>query len=96
MPLQDRSRGAGALRNIHWTKAARTYVNMFEGPVTGNIPEVLNRTNPSSAQVSASTCHSPWVTLKARPAPGPHQARTRPAPGPRQARARVFFGCDSI
>ena len=29
------------------------------------------RHNPSSAQVSASTCHSPWVTLKA---PGPHQA----------------------
>ena len=26
----------------HWTKAARTYVNMFEGPVTGNIPEVLD------------------------------------------------------
>ena len=42
MPLQDRSRGAGALRNSHWTKAARTYVNMFEGPVTGNIPEVLD------------------------------------------------------
>ena len=39
----DRSRGAGlALRNIHWTKATRTYVNMFEGPVTGNIPEVLD------------------------------------------------------
>ena len=51
----------------------------------------VKRTNPSSAQVPASTCHSPWVTLKARPAPGPHQARTRPAPGPRQARARVFF-----
>ena len=33
--LQDRSRGAGAL-------AATTYVNMFEGPVTGNIPEVLD------------------------------------------------------
>ena len=42
MPLQDRSRGAGALRNSYWTKAARTYVNMFEGPVTGNIPEVLD------------------------------------------------------
>ena len=28
--LQDRSRGAGALRNSHWTKAATTYVNMFE------------------------------------------------------------------
>ena len=41
--LQDQSRGAGlALRNSHWTKAARTYVNMFEGPVTGNIPEVLD------------------------------------------------------
>ena len=27
----------------HWTKAsAKTYVNMFEGPVTGNIPEVLD------------------------------------------------------
>ena len=26
-----------------WTKAsAKTYVNMFEGPVTGNIPEVLD------------------------------------------------------
>ena len=25
-----------------WTKATRTYVNMFEGPVTGNIPEVLD------------------------------------------------------
>ena len=42
MPLQDQSRGAGALRNSHWTKAATTYVNMFEGPVTGNIPEVLD------------------------------------------------------
>ena len=32
MPLQDRSRGAGlALRNSYWTKAARTYANMFEG-----------------------------------------------------------------
>ena len=31
----------------------------------------VKRTNPSSAQVPASTCHSPWVTLKARPAPGP-------------------------
>ena len=56
----------------------------------------VKRTNPSSAQVSASTCHSPWVTLKARPrtrpAPGPRQARTRPAPGPRQG----FFrsGCN--
>ena len=43
-PRSDRSRGAGlALRNSHWTKAsAKTYVNMFEGPVTGNIPEVLD------------------------------------------------------
>ena len=64
----------------------------------------VKRTNPSSAQVSASTCHSPWVTLKAQatlvgfgarsaprllePAPGPHQARARPAPGPHQARTR--------
>ena len=30
-------------RLSHWTKAsAKTYVNMFEGPVTGNIPEVLD------------------------------------------------------
>ena len=43
-PRSDRSRGAGlALRNSDWTKAARTYVNMFEGPVTGNIPEVLEK-----------------------------------------------------
>ena len=41
-PCSDRSRGAGALRNSHWTKAMRTYVNMFERPVTGNIPEVLD------------------------------------------------------
>ena len=41
-PRSDRSRVAGALRNSHWTKATRTYVNMFEGPVTGNIPEVLD------------------------------------------------------
>ena len=42
MPLQDQSRGAGALRNGHCTKATRTYVNMFEGPVTGNMSEVLD------------------------------------------------------
>ena len=30
-------------RLSHWTKAsAKTYVKMFEGPVTGNIPEVLD------------------------------------------------------
>ena len=30
-------------RLSYWTKAsAKTYVNMFEGPVTGNIPEVLD------------------------------------------------------
>ena len=38
------------------------------------------------------TCHSPWATLQARPAPGPHQARTRPAPGPHQARTRPAPG----
>ena len=50
MPLQDRSRGAGrpkteaaepALCGIS-TGLRRRYVNMFEGPVTGNIPEVRN------------------------------------------------------
>ena len=30
------------MRNSHWTKAATTYVNIFEGPVSGNIPEVLD------------------------------------------------------
>ena len=37
-----RPKPRSALRNSHWTKAATTYVNMFEGPVTGNIPEVLD------------------------------------------------------
>ena len=50
MPLQDQSRGAGlaqteaaepALCGIA-TGLTTTYVNMFEGPVTGNIPEVLD------------------------------------------------------
>ena len=31
-----------SLADAYWTKAAKTYVNMFEGPVTGNIPEVLD------------------------------------------------------
>ena len=35
--------GPRSLTNAYWTKAsAKTYVNMFEGPVTGNIPEVLD------------------------------------------------------
>ena len=42
-----RGPGAGLARAslcgiAYWTKAARTYVNMFEGLVTGNIPEVLD------------------------------------------------------
>ena len=32
-----------SLADAYWTEAsAKTYVNMFEGPVTGNIPEVLD------------------------------------------------------
>ena len=31
----------------------------------------------------------------ARPAPGPHQARTRPAPGPHQAPIRLWYGARS-
>ena len=81
--------------------AARSWSGI-QHPLTGATAcWCVNRTNPSSAQVSASTCHSPWVSLKARPAPGPHQARTRPAPGPHQARTRVFsevawLQCDSL
>ena len=54
--------------------------SVFDTPVTACW--CVKHTNSSSAQVSASTCHSPWVTLKATPAPrlrswSPHQARTR-------------------
>ena len=41
--LVARDRTTPRMSHSHWTKAsARTYVNMFEGPVTGNIPEVLD------------------------------------------------------
>ena len=41
--LVARDRATPRMSHSHWTKAsARTYVNMFEGPVTGNIPEVLD------------------------------------------------------
>ena len=39
---KPRSRPRSKTEAADWTKAARTYVNMFEGPVTGNIPEVLD------------------------------------------------------
>ena len=60
----------------------------------------VKHTNPSSAQVSASfrTCHSPWVTLRARPAPrlrswseaGSAASVLEPAPGPHQARTLAW------
>ena len=64
MPLQDRSRGAGAVRNSHWTKATRTYVNMFEGPVTGNIPEVLDNAEVTDGtHVTAGLALTPYAQV---------------------------------
>ena len=52
----------------HWTKAsAKTYVNMFEGPVTGNIPEVLDNgevtdgTHVTAGQLALALTHK-WQT----------------------------------
>ena len=66
MPRGVRSAQFLDRRLSHWTKAsAKTYVNMFEGPVTGNMPdngEVTDGTHVTAGQLALALTPYAQVT----------------------------------
>ena len=60
--LVARDRATPRMSHSHWTKAsARTYVNMFEGPVTGN-GEVTDGTHVTAGQLALALTPYAQVT----------------------------------
>ena len=82
--LYFRSAPSQVLRGVPAVRRSFLYdsgVGVFDTPPHRRHRLLVCQTHQPLFGASFRTCHSPWATLQARPAPGPHQG---------------FFGCDSI